>query len=273
MVVFPNAKINIGLQVMGKRPDGYHNLQTVFYPVAIKDALELIESPTATKDSILFSSSGNIIDGKEQDNLCIKAIQLLKKDFPNIPPLQIHLHKNIPTGAGLGGGSADGAFMLQLLNNIFNLELSQELLGSYALELGSDAPFFIINRPCYASSRGEVLEGIHIDLSAYRMLIVNPGIHINTAEAFQSLQPRSIHTDLKLAIQRPVEEWKNIILNDFETSVFKINPAIKMLKEQLYSWGALFASMSGSGSSVYGLFKKELQPAINFPAGYFHKWL
>jgi len=181
MLSFPNCKINLGLHILGKRDDGFHNLETVFYPVPFKDALELIPS---TNTGIEFTATGLAVDGNAADNLCAKAYHLLKKDFPEIPTIKIHLHKAIPLGAGLGGGSADAAFMLKLLNEKFKLNLSTDQLINYALQLGSDCPFFIINKPCLATGRGEMLEEIAVDLSAYKIVLINPGIHINTGWAF-----------------------------------------------------------------------------------------
>ncbi len=273
MVSFPNAKINIGLHITGKRPDGFHNLETVFYPVMLRDALEIIELPSHQQDDIQYSCSGFAINGRESDNLCIKAYHLLKKDFPELPAVSMHLHKGIPMGAGLGGGSADAAFMLLLLNKKFGLQITGSKLIDYAAQLGSDCPFFILNTPSYATGRGEVLEETGADLSDYKILVVYPGIHINTGEAFKTLKLQPARTDLRKAILQPVETWKEVIVNDFETTVFENHPSVKALKESLYTAGASFAMMSGSGSTVYGIFKKEIRPVLNFPAGYFYKWV
>ncbi len=272
MISFPNCKINIGLNILGKRQDGYHDLQTIFYPVAVKDALEVIEANNPTND-VIFSSTGIPVPGKDENNLCIKAYHLLKKDFPQISPVQVHLHKAVPMGAGLGGGSADAAFMLQLLNNKFELNLSTDQLISYALQLGSDCPFFIINKPCYATGRGEGLEEISLDLSPYKILLVHPGIHVSTADAFSVISIRQNSPDLKQLIQQPPGEWKGLIMNDFEKTVFDKFPEIGGIKDKLYQLGALYASMSGSGSCVYGIFQKDHIPVINFPAHYFCKWV
>ncbi|MGC4036428.1 MAG: 4-(cytidine 5'-diphospho)-2-C-methyl-D-erythritol kinase [Chitinophagaceae bacterium] len=192
MIAFPNCKINLGLNIINKRSDGYHNLETVFLPIDLKDILELIridssDDPSKKNNSINFFSSGIAVTDNPADNICLKAYQLLQNDFSQLnAAVRIHLHKIIPAGAGLGGGSADGAFMLQLLNKKFNLGLSTEQLLAYTLQLGSDCPFFIYNKPCFASGRGEKLETIGLDLSAYKILIVNPGIHISTANAFSN---------------------------------------------------------------------------------------
>lgn len=254
MVVFPNCKINLGLHILNKREDGFHNLQTVFYPVAIKDALEIIPSSTGGT-GITFTASGLTVDGNSRDNICIKAYHLLKKDFPHLPAIQMHLHKAIPMGAGLGGGSADGAFTLSLLNQKFNLGIPQQQLIQYALKLGSDCPFFILNQPCYATGRGEIMEANGLDLSAYTIAVINPGIHVNTGWAFSQLTPATPPRSVKEIIAQPVATWKNVLQNDFEKPVFEKHPAIQFIKEELYALGALYAAMSGSGSTVYGIFE------------------
>lgn len=269
MISFPNGKINIGLQLTGKRPDGFHDLQTVFYPVAIKDVLEVIDD----NSSLIFSSSGLHTGTTNTENLCVKAWHLLKKDFSTLPLVKIHLHKAIPVGAGLGGGSADAAACLQLLNTKFNLGLSDIQLAGYALQLGSDCPFFLINKPCYATGRGEHLEEIALDLSAYDMLLVNPGIHINTGWAFSQIKNFSSLIDLKKAVAQPIVQWKDTIFNGFEKVVFAAHPEIEKIKNELYDAGAMYAAMSGSGSSVYGIFNKSSNPLLSFPANYFSKWL
>ncbi len=274
MIVFPNAKLNLGLNIIRKRDDGFHDLETVFYPLSIYDALEINTRNSGSK--IHFSSSGNDIDTPADQNICLKACHLLKKDFPDLPPVSIHLHKNIPIGAGLGGGSADGAFTLLLLNKKFKLGLSQEQLVDYALKLGSDCPFFIINKPCLARGRGEIMTEIALDLSAYHLVVINPGIHISTANAFKDIIPSQKENVVKDLITKPVTEWKNLLCNDFENAVFKQFPEIDSIKKLLYDKGAVYASMSGSGSTVYGIFEKKnfLQENLaqySFPAHYFIK--
>ncbi len=257
MVVFPNCKINLGLNILRKREDGYHALETVFYPVPLKDALELIPSPDSTDEkTIRFTQSGLTITGDTANNLCIKAWQLLKDDFPQIGAVDCHLHKVIPMGAGLGGGSANGAFMLQLLNEIFHLALTPETLSYYALQLGSDCPFFITNKPCLASGRGEILTPLSLDLSNYRFILVYPGIHISTAEAFAGIRPANPTLPIMEIIKHPVTEWKDLLLNDFEKPLSATYPILAAIKEALYRHGAVYASLSGSGSTVYGLFEK-----------------
>jgi 4-diphosphocytidyl-2-C-methyl-D-erythritol kinase len=251
MVVFPNAKINLGLRITSKRNDGYHELDTVFYPIPLFDILEVVSST-----SFHFQTSGKKIEGNEDNNLCIKAYQLLKKDFSQLPSIDTHLHKNIPMGAGMGGGSADGAFMIKLLNEKFNLGLNDSQMCSYALQLGSDCPIFIYNNPCYARGRGELLEEISIDLSPYYLLIVSPGIHVSTADAFKGIQPNPRITSSKEIIQLPIKEWKKHLINDFEATVFDNHPVLKSIKEKIYELGATYASMTGSGSTIYGLFEE-----------------
>jgi 4-diphosphocytidyl-2-C-methyl-D-erythritol kinase len=272
MVNFPNCKINLGLNIIGKRADGYHDLETLFYPIAIKDVLEIIEA-----DKTEFTISGNEIDVPIKENICIQAYQLLKNRFPDLPAAKIHLHKIIPSGAGLGGGSADASFALKLLNEKFQLNLTIQKLIEYALELGSDCPFFILNKPCLATGRGEQLEEIDLDLSDYKIVIVNPGIHINTAWAFTELSGRLQRSDhyktIKHIIQQPIETWKTELKNDFEVPVFNKYPEIKSIKETLYNNGAIYAAMSGSGSTVFGIFKKKTEVLLSFPKNYFVKEL
>ncbi len=272
MLSFPNCKINIGLNIVDKRADGYHNLETIFYPIGIKDALEMVEDKTANE--ISFTLSGEKILGNAEENICVKAYHLLKKDFPQLPNTKIHLHKAIPMGAGLGGGSADAATTLLLLNKKFNLNISTTQLLHYALALGSDCPFFIINKPCYATSRGEILEPISLDLSTYKILIVNPNIHVNTKEAFVQLNPENFSPvgQLKDAIASDITTWKHNIKNDFEIPVFAKHPSIKKIKETMYDNGAIFSSMTGSGSTVFGIFEKENELDEQFPEDYFCRW-
>jgi 4-diphosphocytidyl-2-C-methyl-D-erythritol kinase len=257
LIVYPNCKINLGLHIASKRPDGFHNIETVFYPINFKDVLEILPT-TSEQTNLQFSSSGIIIDGDTSNNLCVRAYQLLKKDFPFLPSIQMHLYKLIPLGAGLGGGSANAAFTLQLLNQQFLLQLSNQALINYASELGSDCAFFILNKPCFATSRGEVLTPLTINLSAYQLLIVNPLIHINTAWAFKQLTILPSQKSILQIIQQPIITWKNDLKNDFEEVVFFHHPIIKNIKEKLYTAGAVYASMSGTGSTVFGIFEKNL---------------
>ncbi len=270
MIVFPNCKINLGLHILQKRTDGFHDIETVFYPVALKDALEVVQNPSPIS-KMQFTTSGLIIDSTPEQNICFKAYQLLKKDFPQLPSIKMHLHKVIPSGAGLGGGSSDGAFTLSLLNKKFNLELNEDQLIHYALQLGSDCPYFIKNKPCHATGRGEKLEEIEVNLSTYKIVLVNPQIHINTGRAFSKIIPSNQRTSVKEIIQKPIEQWKDWLKNDFEEIVFAEHPEIKTIKEKLYQQGAVYASMSGSGSTVYGLFEKNAPIKSNFPQYYFIK--
>jgi len=267
MISYPNAKINLGLYVTRKRSDGFHDLATIFYPLPLCDALEVI---TNEENDFSITISGIEIKGERTENLCSKAFQLIKKDFPQIPDVKMYLHKTIPIGAGLGGGSADGAFALQLLNNKYQLHLSQNQLMKYALQLGSDCPFFIYNQPCIATGRGEILEEIKIQLSGYYIVLVYPKIHINTGWAFAQMQPKPLEISLQEIAKLPIDKWKDFLKNDFENSVFEQYPAIQSIKEKMYAQGAAYASMTGSGSSVYGIFreKKELSD-FGFDKNYF----
>jgi 4-diphosphocytidyl-2-C-methyl-D-erythritol kinase len=272
MVVFPNCKINIGLNIINKRNDGYHNLQTIFYPLALNDVLEIIEAPQQ-ETGIHFSATGIPVPGDVDTNLCIKAYHLLKKDFPQLPCIKMHLHKAIPMGAGLGGGSADAAFALQLLNKKFALEIANEKLMDYALQLGSDCPFFILNKASFATGRGEILRPITMDLSVYKIFLINPGIHVSTALAFSQVKVEENKENLQELIMLPINQWKERIGNDFEKPVFEAYPELSSIKNELYNKGALYASMSGSGSSLYGIFAAGDAPFMDFPAHYFQRWV
>ncbi len=258
MVTFPNCKINLGLNILQKRKDGFHDLATVFYPIELKDVLEIIPARNSEQQqsSIQFTTSGLVVDGNSADNICFKAYELLKADFPTLPAIEMHLHKAIPMGAGLGGGSADGAFALKMLNEKFNLNLTVQQLINYALQLGSDCPFFIVNQPCFATSRGEKMTPIHLDLSAYTFVIVNPGIHVNTGWAFKQITPTLPKKSIQTIIEQPIETWKHELVNDFELPVATAYAEILNIKQELYLKGAVYASMSGSGSTVFGIFKK-----------------
>lgn len=266
MVTFPNCKINLGLNILQKRVDGFHDIETIFFPVGLCDALEIVPSQFKTQLSV-----SGIYTGDTADNLCLKAFYLLKKDYPHLPEVNIHLHKAIPLGAGLGGGSADAAFTLQMLNKKFNLNISEKKMHVYALQLGSDCPFFLVNKPCIAAGRGEILEHAAISLSGYKILLIHPGIHISTAEAFSKIKPAIPAKKIKEIIQQPLENWKEELFNDFEKYIFEKYPQVKKIKEDLYNDGAIFASMSGSGSTVFGIFTKD--STINFKAdpAYFYK--
>ncbi len=256
MVVFPNAKINLGLRITGKRSDGYHNIDTVFFPVPLSDALEIITNPDVSASGVVFSSSGLSIPGDTSSNLCIKAYTLLKTRFPDLPAIQMHLHKNIPMGAGLGGGSADGAFTLQLLKSKYKLNLTETELIELALELGSDCPFFIKNKPVHATGRGEIMEPTPVDLSTKKIVLVLPGLHVSTALAFKDCPIYDASKPTHQITSQPIESWKENLINDFETTVFKVHPELKNIKSKLYEMGAVYASMTGTGSTIYGIFNE-----------------
>ncbi|RED93376.1 4-(cytidine 5'-diphospho)-2-C-methyl-D-erythritol kinase [Marinoscillum furvescens] len=251
MLSFPNAKINLGLYILSRRPDGYHNIESCFYPIPWKDVLEIIPA-----DTFRFTSTGLEIPGDASGNLCVKAYELLNVAF-KLPPVHIHLHKVIPMGAGLGGGSADGAFTLKVLNELFELQLSTTDLQGYAAKLGSDCPFFIENLPTIATGTGTTFSQTDLDLSGYWIALKHPGIHIGTKEAYANVIPTTPKNELTSVLAEPIHQWKGVLLNDFEASVCPNHPAITSAKEDLYNAGALYASMTGSGSTVYGLFKSK----------------
>jgi 4-diphosphocytidyl-2-C-methyl-D-erythritol kinase len=255
MIAFPRSKINLGLSIVSKRPDGFHNLETVFYPLPKRDVLEIIPART----TCLFSS-GLPIPGDSGQNLILKAFYLLQKIFPQILPLEVLLYKAIPIGSGMGGGSSDAAEMLRMLSGFFSLPISADGLTKHALALGSDCPFFLQESACLASGRGEILEPISLDLTGYSLLLVHPAIKIDTAWAFSKINPVRSANNLKEIINRPVDTWPGILRNDFEGPVFGELPFLKTIKEQLYSSGALYASMTGSGSTIFGIFPKGNLP-------------
>ena len=267
MITFPIAKINLGLNVVERRPDGYHNLETVFYPVYIKDALELTmmntRFPSAVDCDIKVTNLH--IEGDEQKNLVVKAYKLLKEDFPQLPRVHAHLYKGIPTQAGMGGGSSDCAYMIRLLNEMFTLGLSDERMIQYAARLGADCPFFILSRPAYAEGIGEQLQPISLDLSSYYIAVVRPDIPVSTKEAFSLIKPVKPARNCRDVVMQPVETWCNELTNDFEQSVFTLHPEIGAIKERLYDLGAVYAAMTGSGSSVFGLFREEIKIGEHFP--------
>jgi len=251
MILFPNAKINIGLNVLSRRTDGYHNLETVFYPIPLHDSIEVVEA-----DQMSFNSSGIEIPGHANENLCLKAYDLLLKDF-QLPALSIHLHKQIPIGAGLGGGSSDAAFFVKLLNEKFGLGLGTEQMQDYVRKLGADCAFFISNKPVFASGKGDQFTSIDLDLSVYKIVLVMPPVHVSTGEAYRGVKPHTPEVSLLNLIKLPVPEWKGKIKNDFEDSIFKTHSLIRGVKAALYEKGALYAAMSGSGSAVYGVFESQ----------------
>jgi len=266
VIVFPNCKINLGLRILRKRSDGYHDLETIFYPLPLFDVLEIQQS-SGSDSKLSFSTTGLPVESN-LNNLCARAYELLKNDLLKLPSVLMHLHKEIPVGGGLGGGSADGAFALKLMNEKFGLGLTLQQLTGYALQLGSDCPFFIINKPAYATGRGEKLEDLNLDLSGYKFIVVNPGILVKTSEAFKGIVSSAPQRSLKEIIGQPIGTWKSDLANDFEATIFVQHPEIKTIKNALYEKGALYASMSGSGSSVYGMFEKETQLNFDFPSHY-----
>jgi 4-diphosphocytidyl-2-C-methyl-D-erythritol kinase len=259
MIAFPPCKINLGLNILSKRPDGFHNIDTCFYPVPWTDILEIIPSK-----ELNITFSGNSIPGRVEENLCLKAYELLKNDF-DIEPVEIHLHKIIPIGAGLGGGSSDAAYTLRLLNNVFDLNLSPGQLSKYASQLGSDCSFFTQDKPQLGSGKGEILYDLDITLKGFWLILVKPPIHISTQQAYSSVIPKSPEVSLQETLKLPVARWNGLLGNDFEESVFKLYPEVLEIKNQLYAKGAAYASMSGSGSSVFGLFEKPLNLKSLFP--------
>lgn len=259
MITYPNLKINIGLYITQKRPDGFHNLETIFYPVDNKtDKLEINRSKTG-KNTFAVQNAGHIPE--DEKNLCMQAYRMLKNDY-DFPELDITLTKYIPAGAGLGGGSADAAFTLKMINGLCNLNISDAELKQYALRLGSDVAFFIENRPCYATGRGEILEPVPLDLSHKNITIVKPDFSISTAEAFSFVIPAPVSVDIKEIVKRPIEIWKNYLKNDFEKYVYNKYPILEKIKNDLYDAGADYVSLSGSGSAMYAISDMKIP----------HKW-
>ena len=263
MVVFPHAKINIGLFVTEKRNDGFHNLETVFYPIKLSDILE-IGQKEGEKGVCDFTNTGIGVNCESERNLVVKAYRLLASDY-DLPGIYVHLHKVIPFGAGLGGGSSDAAFMLKALNEYFGLGLDKEVLIGYASRLGSDCAFFISGHPAFASGKGEVLKETDILIRGYRIILVKPGFGISTPEAYAGICPKPAGFDLRRLGELPVERWKEVVNNDFETTVFRLYPQLSEIKRQLYTLGACFVSMTGSGSAIYALFKEQQEITAEFP--------
>jgi 4-diphosphocytidyl-2-C-methyl-D-erythritol kinase len=257
MLLFPNAKINLGLSIVERRPDNFHNINSIFYPIPMKDAVEAVVDTNLGRGEIQFTSSGLNIPGHTDSNLCVKAYQMLHDTNP-LPGVKAHLHKLIPMGAGLGGGSSDAAFFIHILDEICQIGLSMEQKLEFAARLGSDCSFFIQNKPAFCYSRGELFEPVSLNLTGYWLVLVYPPIHIGTKEAYAGVIPQKAKFDLKSLEKLPVEEWKEVVINDFEASIFPQYPLLKELKEELYNLEASYASMSGSGSTVFGLFKKSI---------------
>lgn len=257
------AKINIGLYVTERRPDGYHNLQTVFYPIPLHDKLEAEQLPEDySGQRCSLQIVGNEIEGDLSDNLVVKAYRLLHEEF-SLPPLQVCLHKHIPTGAGLGGGSSDAAAMMTMLNDTYRLGLSVEEMQRRVARLGADCAFFVKPQPAYAEGIGDLLTPFHLSLKGKVLLLVKPDIFVSTREAYAGVCPKMPNHDLRQALQQPITEWRSTVFNDFEKSVFAAHPAIAVIKQKLYDMGALYAAMSGSGSSVFGIFDHVVDDATS----------
>jgi 4-diphosphocytidyl-2-C-methyl-D-erythritol kinase len=288
MIEFPHAKINLGLRILRKRNDGYHDIETVFYPVPLCDILEvnsgkiqaqkITEIPASkviegksvftgelNSNDINFSLSGIPVEGELTDNLCLRAYHIFTRETGWKEPLTIHLHKTIPSGAGLGGGSSDGAFMLYILDRISGKNTEAARLAEMASLLGSDCSFFLKKQPCFATGRGELLEEINVNLKGYSIVIVKPPFHVYTDEAYSNVKPRVDGNNIKSILGQPVESWKRILVNDFEESVFRIYPDLGEIKNKLYATGAVYASMSGSGSAMFGLYNTLPPQPSEFP--------
>lgn len=267
MLVFPNSKINLGLSVLDKREDGYHNISSVFYPIPYQDVLEVVVSENGQDN---FHYSGRSIPGNPTNNLCAKAVEILRKSF-EFPFISVYLHKEIAMGAGLGGGSADASYLLKVMNDLFQLGLSDDELKIYALQLGSDCPFFIDNKPLGVTGRGEVFEPTQIDLSGRYLVLVSSEIHISTADAYQHIQRNpELNDPIEVVNQFPITQWKDKLKNDFEGYAFQTFPILEKTKSDLYQMGAQYASMTGSGSSIYGIF--ESMPATSELEQYGSVW-
>ncbi|MGL4851438.1 MAG: 4-(cytidine 5'-diphospho)-2-C-methyl-D-erythritol kinase [Phocaeicola sp.] len=261
MITLPIAKINLGLHITEKRSDGYHNLETIFYPVhGLHDALE-VTAATEGNEAYTLRITGHAVAGNLEDNLVIKAYKLLKKEYAELPAVDIHMIKHIPMGAGLGGGSADASYMLKLLNEQFKLGASEEKLEEYAAQLGADCAFFIRSKPVFATGIGNLFEPINLSLKGYTLLIIKPDVFVSTKEAFAGIVPQKPTHSLKEIILAPIQDWSKLLTNDFEQTVFKAHPQLAEIKENLYTEGAIYAAMSGSGSSLFGIFKEPLDKA------------
>ncbi|MDB5234255.1 MAG: 4-diphosphocytidyl-2C-methyl-D-erythritol kinase [Hymenobacter sp.] len=266
MLTFPNAKLNLGLYVTERRPDGFHTLESVFVPLPWTDALELLPAPAGQSTSITLT--GRPIPGDPAANLCVRAYELLQADFPQLPAVQIYLHKIVPIGAGLGGGSADAVFALKAANDLFGLGLSIEALENYARRLGSDCAFFIQNKPVLAVEKGDVFEEIDLNLKGAGCVVVYPNLHISTAEAYACISPQRPAHALREALAQPMATWRDTVSNDFETALTPAHPVLSEVKQRLYNAGATYASLSGSGSAVYGLWPNTQPEAMPWPADF-----
>lgn len=259
MIVYPNAKINIGLNVVEKRPDGYHNLETVFYPIGLQDILEIQELETDVPAcGYRLKVTGTVLDGSPEDNLVVRAFKLMKQKF-DLPPVSIGLYKHIPTGAGLGGGSADAAFTVKTLNDRFHLGLTVEQMEELCAQLGADCPFFVQNKPVFATGIGNVFHPIEVNLKYKQLVLVKPDIFVSTKDAYAKVKVQRPERQLPELLAQPIETWKDTVKNDFEGSVFSKYPEIAAIKDKMYDLGAIYASMSGSGSSVFGIFDDPVE--------------
>lgn len=269
MIVYPNAKINIGLNVVEKRPDGYHNLETVFYPINLQDALDIQEiEHDIPACGYKLKVTGTVLDGSPEDNLVVRAFKLLQKDY-DLPPVSIVLYKHIPTGAGLGGGSSDAAFSIKTLNERFSLGLTTEQMENYCTQLGADCPFFIKNQPVFATGIGNIFHPINLQLKSKHMVLVKPDIFVSTKDAYAKVPVQHPKHQLPELLAQPIETWKDTVVNDFELSVFPKYPEIAAIKDKMYDLGAIYASMSGSGSSVFGIFDAPVENVDEHFSGMF----
>lgn len=270
MVIFPNAKINIGLSVIRKRDDGFHDIESVFYPIGLCDVLEYIPAGNLQNDDSISYSGPFPVDGRD---ICLKLTQLLRDTF-SFPVLRMHIHKNIPAGAGLGGGSADAAFLLKSLHKQYSIPLNQEQLEAWAARIGSDCPFFTRNSACLVTGKGEYLKNIQLSLKGYYFILIYPGLPVSTKEAYTEIVPSNKSPDLEELVKKPVEQWKHLIMNHFENPVFKKYPLLFSIRNELYRMGAVYASMTGSGSAMYGLFRSEVEIPGQFSQYFiFREWL
>ena len=288
MIVFPNAKINLGLHVLRKRADGYHDLETVFYPIPLKDILELVlvdKPDNATSGQTIsfqtisvslksgkqvhFSSSGIPIDGTAEHNLCIKACEIFDSEAKLPGNIKIHLHKQIPMGAGLGGGSSDAAFVLKILNQLSNNPFTDKQLIELAGRIGSDCPFFVINKPVLATGKGEIMTPINLDLTGYKIIVLKSAVHVSTHDAFSAIQPFENRSSLTHLVDQEPNSWQGKLTNDFEAAIFPKYPEIEKIKRKLIEKGALYASMTGSGSAVFGIFDSETSVKEEFDNLYY----
>lgn len=268
MLTFPHAKLNLGLHVVARRPDGYHELETAFVPLPWTDALEVLPAPAAFPETTL-ALTGRPVPGEPASNLCLKAYALLKADFPSLPTAQMHLHKVVPIGAGLGGGSADAAFALRSLNEVFQLNLDPPQLEGYARRLGADCAFFIRGTPVLATGKGDDFAPLPLDLRGTPAVVVWPGVGIATAEAYGRVRPRPPRHDLRAALAQPMAAWRETVVNDFEAALAPAYPVLAEVKTALYAAGAAYASLSGSGSAVFGLWERGAAvPALSWPDGF-----